>query len=94
MARIQRFRHKIIDRSYYLSTHAEEEMLDDELTRDDIENAILKGRIEKKLSEDLRGTRYRIEGPSSHGRLIHVICRFKEDYDVIIITVYALTEDL
>lgn len=31
-------------------------MLDDELTRDDIENAILKGRIEKKLSEDIRGT--------------------------------------
>ena len=39
-------------------------MLDDELTRDDIENAILKGRIGKKLSEDLRGTRYRIEGPA------------------------------
>ncbi|MGI0024877.1 MAG: DUF4258 domain-containing protein [Nitrososphaera sp.] len=69
-------------------------MLDDELTRDDIENAILKGRIEKKLSEDLRGTRYRIEGPARDGRPIHVICRFKEDSDVIIITVYALTEDL
>ena len=28
-------------------------MLDDELTREDIENAILKGRIEKRLSEDI-----------------------------------------
>ena len=69
-------------------------MLDDELTRDDIENAILKGRIGKKLSEDLRGTRYRIEGPARDGRRIHVICRFKEASDVIIITVYVLTEDL
>ena len=69
-------------------------MLDDELTREDIENAILKGRIEKRLSEDIRGTRYRIQGPARDGRLIHVICRFNEDTDVIIITVYALTEDL
>lgn len=69
-------------------------MLDDELTREDIENAILKGRIEKRLSEDIRGTRYRIEGPARDGRLIHVICRFHEDTDVIIITVYALTESL
>jgi hypothetical protein len=31
--------------------HAEEEMLDDELTQEDIENAILKGCIEKRLSQ-------------------------------------------
>jgi uncharacterized protein DUF4258 len=59
-------------------------MLDDELTREDIENAVLKGRIEKRLSEDIRGTKYRIEGPARDGRLIHVICRFNEDTDVII----------
>jgi uncharacterized protein DUF4258 len=59
-------------------------MLDDELTSEDIENAVLKGRIEKRLSEDIRGTKYRIEGPARDGRLIHVICRFNEDTDVII----------
>ncbi len=69
-------------------------MLDDELIRDDIENAILKGRIEKKLSEDIRGTRYRIKGPAKDGRFIYVICRFNENTDVIIITVYAVTEDI
>jgi len=37
-----------------------------------------KGRIEKKLTKDIRGTRYRIEGPSKAGRTIHIICRFKE----------------
>lgn len=69
-------------------------MLDDGLERKDVENAILKGRIQKKLTEDVRGTRYRIEGPARDGRPIHVICRFKEEGDLIIITVYALEEDL
>lgn len=69
-------------------------MLNDELTRDQIDNVILKGRIEKKLSEDIRGTRYCIEGPTGDGRLAEVICRFNENADLIIITVYALTEDI
>lgn len=94
MATTQRIRQKIIEKDYYLSSHAEDEMLDDELERNDIENAMLKGRIEKKLTEDLRGTRYRIKGPAKDGRLIHVICRFKEDGNLIIITVYALTEEV
>jgi hypothetical protein len=94
MTRIQRIRQKIIDRAYYLSSHAEDEMLDDGLERDDVENAILRGRLRKKLSADIRGTRYRIEGPAKDGRLIHVICRFKEDGNLIITTVYALTEEI
>ncbi|KAF0145354.1 MAG: hypothetical protein FD156_924 [Nitrospirae bacterium] len=58
MKTLQKIRQKVIEKDYYLSDHAEEEMLDDELERVDIENAILKGRIEKKLTEDIRGTRY------------------------------------
>jgi len=73
-----------------MSAHAEEEMLDDDLERKDIENAILKGRVEKKMTHDKRGTRYRIEGPARDGRRIHVICRFRENASLIIITVYAL----
>ena len=80
----------IIVRDYYLSEHAEEEMLDDDLDREDVENAILKGRIEKKMTQDARGTRYRIEGPAWDGRRIHVVCRFREESSLIIITVYAL----
>lgn len=90
MARIQQIRQKILDRAYYLSSHAEEEMLDDDLERDDVENDILKGQIEKKLSEDIRGTRYHVQGPAKDGRLIHVVVRFKEDANLIVITVYAL----
>ena len=65
-------------------------MLDDELDRSDVETAILKGRIEKKLTEDIRGTRYRMEGPARDGRLLHVLCRFKENENLVIITVYAI----
>jgi len=60
--------------------------------RRDVEHAIRKGRIEKKLTQEPRGTRYRIEGPARDGRLMHVICRYNEDYSLIIITVYALEE--
>ena len=90
MSIIQKIRQMVIEKEYYISSHAEEEMFDDELERSDIEHAILKGQIEKKMTEDLRGTRYRIEGPAVDGRIIHVICRFREDINLIIITVYAL----
>ena len=46
MSIIQKIQQRIIERDYYMSFHAEDEMLDDELERKDIENAILKGRIE------------------------------------------------
>jgi hypothetical protein len=52
MARIQQIRQKIIDRAYFISSHAEDEMLDDGLERSDVENAILKDRIQKKLTEE------------------------------------------
>ena len=62
MSALQEIRQRIVDRDYFMSSHAEEEMLDDDLERKDVENAILRGRIEKKLTHDSRGTRYRIEG--------------------------------
>jgi hypothetical protein len=90
MSNIQTIRQRILNRDYFMSSHAEEEMLDDNLERKDVENAILKGRIEKKMTHDERGARYRIEGAARDGKLIHVICRFREHVDLIIITVYAL----
>ncbi len=89
MTILQKIRQCIICRNYYLSYHAEEEMSDDGLERKDVENAILKGRM-KKMTGDIRGTRYRIKGPATDGRLIHVLCRFRESENLIIITVYAL----
>ena len=90
MSTLKKIQQRILDREYYMSSHAEEEMLDDDLERADIENAILKGFIDKKMTQDSRGTRYRIEGPALDNRDIHVVCRFREHANLIIITVYAL----
>jgi hypothetical protein len=90
---IQRVRQRVVEREYYLSAHAEEEMWADHLERSDVENAILKGRIEKRMTRDPRGARYRIEGPAKDGRPVHVVCRFNEEGTLVIITVYALTEE-
>jgi uncharacterized protein YjhX (UPF0386 family) len=87
---LSRIQQRIIDRDYYLSSHAEQGMMDDGFERADVENAILKGILEKKMTHDSRGTRYRIEGPSLSNRRMHVVCRFRAEASLIIITVYAL----
>lgn len=69
-------------------------MAADGFERMDVEQAIRKGRIEKKMTHDERGTRYRIEGPAEDDRMMQVVCRFKADSSLVIITVYALEEDL
>jgi hypothetical protein len=89
MSVLERIRRKVRDRRHYLSQHAEDEMLDDDLERADVERAILRGRIDKKLTQDPRGTRYRLIGPATDGRGVVVVCRFQETTDLIIITVYA-----
>lgn len=90
MSTLQRIRQLVLDRRYYLSAHAEEEMWADGLERPDIERCILRGRIERRMTADLHDTRYRIEGPARDARLVHVICRFHEVADLLIITVYAV----
>ena len=90
MSTLQRIRQLVLERRYYLSAHAEEEMWADGLERPDVEQCILRGRIEQRMTKDVRGTRYRIEGPARDERLVHVVCRFHEVADLLIITVYAV----
>jgi len=87
---IDRIRHKVRKRAYYLSSHAEEEMVADGFDWRDVESAILHGSVVKKLTDDPRGTRYIIEGPGMERRVMHVVCRFRETADLIIIIVYAI----
>jgi len=85
---IERIREKIRGRDYFLSSHAEDEMLEDGFERADVECAILGGVVDKKLTHDARGTRYRLEGPAADGRLMVVLCRFREDRSLVMITVH------
>ena len=86
---IERIRAKVRARDYYISAHAEEEMAEDGFERSDMEHAIFEGFVEKKLTHDPRGTRYRIQGPAADGRMMHVLCRFKEAGSLVIVTVYG-----
>jgi len=65
-------------------------MREDDLERSDVENVLLKGKIDKRLTRDPRGTRYRIEGPAHDGRVFQVVCRLDEEVSLRIITIYAL----
>ena len=65
-------------------------MAEDGFERVDVENAILTGVIQRKLTMDFRESRYRIRGFLDDGRTMSVLCRFRGRADLIIITVYKL----
>ena len=91
MTIIERIRMKTRDGDYELTIpHFFEEMADDNLTFDDVENAIAKGRVRKKFTRDPRGTRYEIVGPARDEREIVVICRFKSTGKLLLITIYQV----
>jgi uncharacterized DUF497 family protein len=88
MSKIERIRKCITEQNYRISVHAQEEADEDNLTKKDVENIILTGRIVKKFTHDPRGTRYQIIGKSRDGRTACVICRFVEANKLGIITVF------
>ena len=88
MSKIERIRKYITEQNYRVSVHAQEEADQDNLTKKDVENIILTGRITKKFTHDPRGTRYQVPGESKDRRTACVICRFLETNKLGIITVY------
>ena len=86
---LQRIRQAILEERYVFTTHAHDERRKDGFTVEDALHAILSGRMVKRLTRDVRGTRYCIEGQSRNGRWMHAICRFDELEEILIITVYA-----
>jgi uncharacterized DUF497 family protein len=65
-------------------------MSDDGLGSVDLENAILTGKIAKRLTKDPRGKRYEIVGQACDGRQVAVVCRIIGADWLRIVTVYAL----
>lgn len=91
MSLIHTIRDKIAQQEFeFTLPHFFEEMLDDNLTFEDIETAIAHGRINRKFTLDPRGTRYEVVGPALDGREIAVICRIKTTGNLLLITTYAL----
>ncbi len=92
MRALDRIRQAIRQQKYRISTHANEEMSDDELEAKDVENIILTGRIIRRFTRDPRGTRYEVMGESTDDRRASVACRFLPSSVLLIITAYAEEE--
>jgi hypothetical protein len=81
-----------MDILYRISSHANDEMSDDELEVKDIENIIFTGKIAHKFTNDPRGNRYEIGGDAMDGRHAYVVCRFLISGILLVITAYAEEE--
>ena len=91
MATLDKLKQKVLKKEYeFTIPHFFEEMADDNLVFADIENAMLKGRINRKFTRDPRGTRYEVVGPAKDGRQVAVISRIKSTGKLLFITTYAL----
>ena len=85
---LQEIREAIKEQNYRISAHANEEMSEDGLMSSDVEDIILKGKINRKFSHDPRGTRFEITGHTQDGRRAFVVCRFLHSKTLPIITAY------
>ena len=76
-----------------MSAHAMEEMAEDDLDIEDVEQAIMNGRISRRERDDSRGTRYVVEGTAVDEMTpVGVAGRFTTTDRYLIITVYEITE--
>jgi hypothetical protein len=72
---------------YYFSKHGERERKRDNLTINEIEEAILTGRILENYENTGRGDSCLVVGFSAQGKPIHVLCGLRADW-MVVITVY------
>jgi hypothetical protein len=91
-SRIERIREKVRLRQYDMSAHAMEEMAEDSLDIEDVEQAILNGRLARIERDDARGTKYVVKGIGTDGLTpIGSVGRFTSTGRYLIITVYELS---
>ena len=74
-------------RDYLFSEHADEERTKDQLTVEDVEQAIFSGKVIEERLDDVRGESRLIVGRTNDDKLIHVVIGLRFNKPVII-TVY------
>lgn len=92
MSRSAHIRQAIREQRYRISSHANEEMSEDDLEAVDIEQIILTGHVARRFTRDPRGTRYEVVGQTTDGRRAAVVCRFLPSGALLIITAYVEEE--
>ena len=84
-----KFRDAIRRREYLMTTHADEEMWQDELTIHDIENAVLTGEIvERQQDRPTAEGKFLVCGEALDGRKVVVVAKSGYVHRLVIITVY------
>jgi hypothetical protein len=88
---LERIRECVRTGRYDLTSHAFNEMAEDELSLLDVEQSILSGIIAKTEVGDPRGTKYTVHGVGSSPFVqVGSVGRFLPDGSYLIITVYAI----
>ena len=86
---IAHLRHLIRTLSYIVSTHAADELEDDNLSILDLENIILTGQIvERQRDRTTRETKYVIQGITLEGDAGEVVVKVGHNGRLVVITIY------
>ena len=95
MTIIRKIRDKFDKQEYEFAVpHFFEEMVNDDLTINDIEAVIKTGHIQRKFTRDQRGIRYEVVGFTGNGRKVAIICRIKSTGKLLLITTYELGDTI
>lgn len=87
---LREFRHRVKTRRYVMTTHADEEMWADDLTIEDIENAILEGDIVERQRDAHRDEwKYVVRGWSLSNEVVVVVGKIGPTDELVIITVFV-----
>lgn len=92
MGELQRIQQAVREQRYRISSHANEEMSDDNLEAEDVEHILLTGEITQRFTHDPRGTRYEVTGDTADYRRACVVCRFLLSGALLIITAFVPEE--
>ena len=77
--------------SYVVSTHAADELEDDNLSILDLENVVLTGQvIERQRDRSTRETKYGIQGRTLDGTAAEVVAKVGHTGRLFVITVYVV----
>jgi hypothetical protein len=88
---LSRLQDRILAQEYVLTTHADEEMNDDDLTVHDIESCILTGHILERQKDQMTGEwKYRVRGKALDDTECEVVTKLGPTDKAVIITVYRV----
>ena len=88
-ASVTQLRHLIRTLSYVVSTHAADELEDDNLTIFDLENIVLTGQIvERQRDRATRETKYVVHDATLEGAAAEVVVKVGHGGKLFVITVY------